>query len=676
MNLIEPIRIFSFETGSWFDKPLFKIPPSGTPKARNVWFDYRDALSKMPGTKALLAYANNQFCTNPVYQAWNSSSVNGMERLIIQAVDTTMKLWLLDNSSTTATNIKDNLALNRQCQFTQYKGRIYMVNGVDPLQYWLGETTSWKQYHENKAERFRYIWATGNGGKGRLWLACSQINPGRVVWSNVDFCNLYHYFSSEPPVINFADFPTQKGAAVTAGVPYRNGSVIFKANSCHTFVGDPDVAVEIKDVSLTVGCYSANSVQVWNDVIVFMWQDGIYITGDQSVFASGEDGKLKTQSGVTPVSSEIRDWWRKKVEYPDVSRVREYIWQGKTLSTATLSQCQYNSDAIGNKPGVINFSLIATTTKVVSQESYATGWVAFNTTDTNDYWAQSFKLNVNHTDFSIPDKVLLWLKKTGTMSEVMKLNVYICDNLSDNTPDLDNAYAQGQFVLNGVTSVTGEEITVNMSYWDNPQTLYYGKNGIDQYRWIVLKVEGTDSSNYISAGYATVATNGFMYNADSSTPADQSTLSYYFKQYDRYCENKANVITVEFDASSISDFDHWGNLTVNYDTSGLGYVRTAYLSNVAYTVSDNGSDWDDDVEIGNGGSIAATKKHIRAHIFWRRPSGSNQLRMDSFTLSSITLSYYTQSVNRQIIGSAIHKGRYWLSLRKKIYSVYLSGGAT
>ena len=677
--LIEPIKIFDFKKGIWTVKPPFQVPLDATPQAKNVWYDKYYTLSKMPGTTGLITYTNNDFATNPLYQLFNFISSSGYEQLIIQAINTTMQVWRMDSSSVSAAQIKNNLALYRQANFATYKGRLYMVNGVDPLQYWEGSGTNWKQYDfqdsEHEAERFRYVCATGAGGKGRLWGACSNLNPCRVIYSNVDWCNWSHYYYNST---NWIDFPTVEGGPIIWIMSYKKGIIVFKANSIHIIEGDPDVAIQQYPLSENVGTYSGASVQLWNDMIIFLWQDGIYVTGEQEVLASLEDNKLRTSHVYTNLTTEIRNWWENYIVYPDVTKMRNKTWLATDgFLPSSFYNVEKNSDLIGNLPDVINFVKTGTSTSI---ESYTTTagavWVDLTAPGgTDDWYAQGFKIDT--TDYPIGDKILLYLKKTGTLTSAMKLNVYLCANNSDDEPDFNNVYAQGQMALNGVISTTGDWYTITMSYWDYPQNMLNGSATPPQL-WIACKADGVDASNYISWAYqATGAyTNGTMKNSDDSTPASQAAADYLFNLYGKYFFFNGYLITLSAQASA--DFTCWGTITVNLDTSTIGgYIRNSYLWSLRYELSADSSSWDPAVEIENGGTIDSvdlTKRYIRITVSFRRPSATGILENDSFTLRSVMATYYTQSIDKQLIGSAVYKNRYWLSLRKKIFGVKFTQG--
>jgi len=329
-----------------------------------------------------------------------------------------------------------------------------------------------------------------------------------------------------------------------------------------------------------------------------------------------------------------------------------------------------NTDFDETNPDVLNMSLIGTETLEQLQETVDTNWVVMD--DAMDWYAQSFKLSYINTsdDDPICSKVSLYLKKTGTLTSSMYLKVYIVKD-NGGEPDFAKCYAKGRLSLNNVISESGAWYDIAMSYWDYPQNLFDYNNSIVPTKWLVCKVEGVDANNYISWNYNDEGgyTNGRMLNSDEGTPEGQDGFDYCFRVYCRYFAigfyPDCYIISPVFNAGS--DFVNWGRIYVNLDNSRADRDvpgRYATLRNIYYSLSTNGTVWEDYKQIENGGvpeTPGSSYCYIKVKAYFYNFKGTVNYKNDSITLLNITVNYSTQDELEILIDSCVWEDRYYCS---------------
>jgi len=456
-------KVYNFSDGLYTVRAIEDIPENASPRVANCCYDNTYRLSKQWGTSELITVSSsdyNRFITNPVYSMYPYVSPGGSNRLVIQGVDASdakMSLYYLDQQAsypatlsgapTRILGANDELTDKRRCTYATYKGRMYIWNGTDDLRYWTGNDTEWHSYHSNKDERFKYITTFGR----RLWAANSAVNPSRVIYTNLNYCNFVHYFNQST---NYIDFNSPTDYSPIMWITQFKGSLlIFKINSIYRFYGDPDTTgIAFDLVSHGIGTINGWSVQVWKDRVYFAWKDGIYAYGDTNVIASSEDRSVNAEPNIIRITSEIDDYWRDRVTIPNPYKVKDKVWSGATDFDAmtALTHCESRTATVTDNVDVINASW-DTGTNPVEVESYKTTaatWVALKSTlGRSQYWSQTAKLGATQEQ-SIPYAVGFWLKAAGTVTSSHIMDVYICDGKSTDTkPDFDNVY--GESMLTG-----------------------------------------------------------------------------------------------------------------------------------------------------------------------------------------------------------------------------------
>uniref|UniRef100_A0A6M3XKK4 Uncharacterized protein n=1 Tax=viral metagenome TaxID=1070528 RepID=A0A6M3XKK4_9ZZZZ len=341
-------KLEDFSGGMYTVRPQDMIPDNASPHTKNCIYDKNFCLSKIWGTNELIAISSggyNRFinASDYVYGLYNFVAPSGKSRLIIQGRDANdgyMSLYALDTqTSYPATLTADptrilgasgELTNYQRCTFATYKGRLYVWNGADYLRYWNG--TSWRSYHTDKSERFKYIMTYGR----RLWAASSGLNPSRVIWTDLNHCNFARYYASGTNYVDFnSPFDYSKITWITQ---FKNRLLVFKQNSIYAFYGDPDThGISFDIIAHNVGALDGWSVQVHNDRVYFMARDGIYVYGDTDVLASPEDRRLSAEPNVIRISTEIDDWWEDNCTLPDPEKAKETTLGGYEDFCSTLA---------------------------------------------------------------------------------------------------------------------------------------------------------------------------------------------------------------------------------------------------------------------------------------------------------------------------------------------------
>jgi len=757
------IQIYDFSKGLCTVKPKVLLQLGFTPEQSNTWYDENYALEKMPGT-SLLLLEDNDFADNPIYQLYNFTTILGREYLIIQAEDSgTMKIWTYENTADDVTAIKTSgLSGSITCNFASYLGRLYMTNGVNPLQYWYGAGVNWKEYHIKYPERFKYI----NPHQSRLFLANSSRNPRRLIYTNPLYCHFAHYYINK---YNYIDIPIEDGSEITHIVSWNDSLLVFLDNHIYQIFGDLLAGTPgdelLRVIANGIGAIP-NTPKVFNDNVIFASRDGIYVLTSRGLFVSQEDMQVKSKSPAIRVSSEIDDWWRENIYVPDKKFVREKVWVGSDLSTMSLSSCGYHTDSVNTEnPGVINPTLTGGRVALATQDT-SDSWVALThlaSSDVTEAWyAEQCTIGAESVTY-FPSKVRLYIKKAGTLTSSMKLNVLITetkDVAGSNEPDLDYPISTGQYVLNkletrrvlyfdtgsgeitvgqtvtggtggatgvvaeisldsgtwadgdaaGVMWITGQtgafqegedlkvggvkkaencsggdslqftsgaHIDIAFSYWDYFHCLYPRTYSSIM---VVLRTEGTDSSNYISWAYKATTNpyqGGYMKASDNTLGFNGLTDDWRFILYGKTIPATCTVTTEEYIATD-PGFARWGNINVTLDKSVLpkwaeqGYLmrteRVSDIMKVEYETSATGSFTGTWTEVENGGIIPDdTNLYIKFKITFENFLGTSWY--DGITLLSIRCSYSTQTVADSLISAEIWEDRYWLATKNIIYGI-------
>lgn len=665
-------KVYDVKGGMVSNFPAEEIPDNKASFIKNMASDRRNVLRKTWGTQELITggtnEAYNKFITNPVYSFYDYTTADGFSTLITQGKDASdgyISLYTLPArgsypsvetaAPTRILGASAELTDKRRLTYATYKGRMYIWNGIDDLRYWNSNT--WKIYHEAESEKFRYICTHGQ----RLWAAGSGMNPSRLIYTDLKYCNFYHYFSLDA---NSIDFSSAKDYSPIMWIcEFKDSLLIFKVNSIYRLWGNPEDVINFDCISEGVGTINGWTVQVWKELVYFVWTDGVYVLGDASVVASLEDRKLQIQSNIIRISSEIDDYWEDNFVLPNPYKLKEQVWSGATdFGDFTLTQCQANTASVTENPDVINDSLAGTETKVQSEESTGgANWVDLRSDlGVDQYNAQSFSLA--STDEPIPHSVKLYLTNNGTLTTTQKLKVQITssDGTDPYDPDYDYVFAEASYDLNTVTAAGW--YTITFDYWDYPKS--FSSYAVGRV-FLVVKAVGDTSALYAKWHYSTgnPYANGRMVNSDSSTPGTQSDKDYTFQLYtDNYFTY--SVITTDAYEAAESTRQEWGTINFNLDETGGRYM---VLIKLEYNLSANNSDWDGWVETENGaylGLSCATNKYIKFRARYARSTGNAPALMDSFTLTSIRLTYTTQDFDETLIDSVIYKDNYILSVHE------------
>ena len=703
----QPLRLFDLSGGMYSRRPKEVIPANASPYCKNVLWDEKGRLSKIFGTTALLAAANNAFSDNPIYKLYNFIEHDGTENLIIQGIDTVssaMKLWvvrgpLYEKPTSTATDITPSgvvLPTDLRCYFVTYKGKLYMLNGMTPLMKWNGgvgnPTNAWVKYHNDSYERFQYLCAW-NPSHPRLWAAHSPQNPIRVIYSAVngdDFGPYYgegvnpstgvSYVGNE----NWMDFPTNDGTPITGLAEFQKTLLVFKPRHIFRIYGDPEYGVTIACVVEGLGCVAQDSIRVRNDgTVVFMAEDGIWAGGDVQLYASPEDQIVRSKMTFAKLTTEIDDYWDSYVTVPDVFGYGSQVWAGATdFADFTLSDTQDLTPVSDKYPAQIVF-VDDGDDLIINQTSVATGAVALRSyvstsTPTNKpYYAQLIQYTAVEPYVtpveSIPAAVHIYTTKTGTIGNDHVLNCYITATKSEddfNVPDFSKVYAEG--TVSGNTDIKNNDWTqINISYYPSPQNLYDGKPSDPPLVAIVIQAEGDDDSNYVSWKYQTHATGETygdtttcMVNADHENPTHQELLDYGFKLY---CTKFASLGTVETDGFKCTDanFVRWRSISIeNTANTFNGYKLGSKMVKVEYDTGGSGgsASWTGTwTETENGGEISATDLWVKFRLTYLRLSMDWTPDQDSFSLTGIRVTWQNQATLSQLVAGEFWDDRYILA---------------
>jgi hypothetical protein len=343
VNYGEPIKIYDFSKGLWTVRPEMLIPQDGaTPYCKNVWYDEKYNLSKMPGTELLLAEANNVFSNGECYRLWKYVTEHGEEQLIYQGYDTvgtTMQLWKLAKQSSYPASVDptditptSGLTAGKRCYFTNYKSKMFLTNGYVNLKYYDG--SDWTELHDGQAEKFKYSTVYDDC----LVLGYSKQNPSRIAYTDQNEFSLYKYYNLQT---HWRDLPLARGDYIMwVMVSPRGSLVVFGRHSIHEIYGsiynDADYR---KLISPTRGTIDGCSVEVLGDSVIFASDDGLYALAGSGINVSPEDQKLQVERSVIPLTAEIRNWWvdNIKTDLPDPGTNKELVWSGYESFTQTIA---------------------------------------------------------------------------------------------------------------------------------------------------------------------------------------------------------------------------------------------------------------------------------------------------------------------------------------------------
>lgn len=750
----ELVRIddLRFDGGMYSVKNGVLIPRNCSSQTKNVIADEHYALTKMPGIELLVTEANNRFADNPGYRVFTHITPEGQEKLITVAHDSNgvMKVWSLDAQSsypanTAMTDITPTNGLTagvRPCLW-DYRGSLYLTNGVDPLMRWGGDTT-WHEYATNKTERFRY----GTVFDSCLFLASSNENPNRVVFSIPNRCYVGYYYyggynSNYAARTFWVDIPSRRGDRILWLLDFYGALVILKTHSIWGIYGSPvNDTHSLKCLSEDKGVVDGATVQVRGDHVLFVNQRGIGVYGNKSVVVSQQDQRLLTNPNVAIITQPIQNWWDDNISFVKPADTRELIYNGSSLDTlfTTKTQAVYKTAAATDDPPVIIFDFTDTLPTSEVSQTTNTNWIDLRSTN-NEFFSQSLKLLASSTKV-IGQYLLLYLKSTGTLTAAQTVDVFLCDGQEDDTePNKTNAYAQTQLTgdvlvgmrclpftsgsrlpvaeetitghTSGATAVVkdilitagvwgsgtavgylwiktqsgtfqsedldiGDELNVatiaadssplstgcwikaELTYHNYPQTMLPSTSDIPVV-FIQLVPTGDTDSIYLSWGYNSAGgyASGRMYNSDPENPASQEGCDYdfilYCNRFDPFAILGSDPIT------AASDFVKWANLFVTLDENTFDdYTRSSKIKVIYYALSSESyATWH---EIPNGGAFPnITDDTIKIKIYLQRGYVTDPIKMDSFSLTQVRLSYCTKTAAESLRGSEIYKGRYYVS---------------
>ena len=476
-------KVYDVKGGMVSNVPAEEIPDNKANFIANMASDRRNVLRKVWGTQELITGGTNEvynkFIINPVYSFYDFTTPDGYSTLMTQGKDASdgyISLYTLPArgeypsvetaAPTRILGASAELTAKRRLTYATYKGKMYIWNGVDDLRRWNSNT--WRIYHDDNSEKFRYLCTHGQ----RLWAAGSGANPSRLIYTDLNYCNFYHYFSLDANSIDFAS--AKDYSPIMWICEFKDSLLIFKVNSIYRLWGNPEDVINFDCISQGVGTINGWTVQVWKELVYFVWTDGVYVLGDASVVASLEDRKLQIQSNIIRISTEIDDYWEDNFVLPNPYKLKEHVWSGATDFgdfTFENSRAQANTASVTENPDVINATLVGTATKIESEETTGGAtWVDLRSDLGDDqYNTQSFEIEA--TDEPMPHSVKLYLENNGTLTTTQKLKVQITvsKGTSPYEPDFDYVMAEASYDLNGVTAAAW--YTITFDYWDYPKTM-------------------------------------------------------------------------------------------------------------------------------------------------------------------------------------------------------------
>lgn len=378
----QPIKIADFSRGLGTKTAPMYLPEGYSPYCKNVWYDEENALTRMPGISAVVN--TSSYGAPAVYGMHRYVTPSGQEFLIIHSdVSGTGRIgYMVSGDSAIQDMTPDGgIAASTRISFANYRGKLYMWNGTDPLRIW--DTSEWIWYHGGRPERFSYLTVYD----GCLYAARSGVNPQRVIYTGKNECHFaapwwQSYFGGTQ--LNWMDFPTPNGDPVTGIFPSPWGTLlVFKVYSIHEVRGSPvDDTHSKHDISLNVGCVSHWGIQAIGHNVFFPGLDGIYMLGPQGVKTSQQDRELQIEQNTIRISSEMDDFWEDHLEIPAPHNdIRETIQSGDGLTgeaefTSGGTYIPKRGDIFYDGSG--NYFYIGS---MVSSSSYST-WAAGTATGT------------------------------------------------------------------------------------------------------------------------------------------------------------------------------------------------------------------------------------------------------------------------------------------------------
>jgi len=434
-----------------------------------------------------------------------------------------------------------------------------------------------------------------------------------------------------------------------------------------------------------------------------------------------------------------------------------------------LENCDYRKDDVSTNPPVINFELSTLQPNDIVEYTTADSWVNMNDITVKAQWyAQSFVIPMVFPTTIYPtvaDRVLMYVKETGTLTSDHSFDLYVCDKKTLNqrdTPDLDVVFSTGTLTgdyLHGIEAIyftsggiyemgIGDTITgatsgttavifdillrdgafadgdaegwlwlktvsaafqaenLNVGANSNVATIAGDTSPISTGCWvkwdmtyhplpigllaelpnifstsyptkfITVKPQNVEAANYLSLGYDSGGsyTGGEMVNFSEYIGTASRVKDYAFKVVLGNFRNSGYVYTSGFYADS--DLDKWDRVDYKLDETGLsgydctnsqGHKSTRY-SELKTIEFDMGGDaatpsWDDSWTDCTNGIISKSThdRWIRFRLYFERWTAGTATAIDSFTLKSIKITYWTQELKKRLISSAIFEDRYWCS---------------
>ena len=697
------LPLYDFSLGLNTKTPKERLDLRASSYCKNDLWDEKNRLSKVFGTTALLAAANNAFGTNPTYNLCTYTELGGSEVAIIQIITSSvMKLYRLRTNATTVTDITPagvTLALLRRMNFATHKGLLYATNSVNDLL--VGDansTATWRKWHTEQLEKFRYI-TTHNY---RLWMANSAENPIRVIYTGVNEEHFGAYYgdvgvnpTSGVSYIgneNWLDFP-QDGTPITGICEFQDSLLVFKPYHIFRVSGDPLYGVTIRTVSDGVGCFAGDSIAIRKDATVFfLGHDGVYAYGDVKMLIGAEDQKAYAGGDVIRLTSEIDNYWDTNVTVSDPTKRRALVKSGATDfgNLTTKTNCTVRTPTVStHRPTVLTMDMGSTPDLISQTATTDFNYVNLRSTttaatyDPNKYYAQTFAApGYRSLIYGVPYSIDLFLANNGTLTSTQKLNIFITATKTDErgktVPDFSIVYAECQRALDDVDSANWlsdqDNGVVLFDYWDYPQPVS-GGSAVPTLALVVKPVGDTDALYAkwcypTSSGTGGQYASGEMVNSDDLTPASQADTDYTFKLYLRNFAEEAVIVTNAFDASAETSFVHWDELNIEMDDkTANGYMRKIKLVKAEYALSANGTDWGAYVTMNSLRDIASTSKYIRFKLTFRRATSASADNSDSFTIVTFKAFYTIQATTQTLVKGIMWDDRYILA-----FNIVDSGG--
>ena len=265
MSNNQVFKIYDFSGGLNEIGENVHLQQNETPYCKNVVFDELGAMVKRKGYSEILdtiIVDNTQIDGLYIYHE------NDGSRHMLAAIDGGLYEIDEDNNTYSVLQYEDGTDVNDLTKtdyvgFTTWGDICYIANGQEPIMEYDGiSVTKWSE----SEPKGKYI----TSHKNMIFWSGNEGSPSEVYFSEISPP------AGSPGSYGSIGVQTDDGDKVMNIIKQQDNLVIFKADSIHVLYGSSAYNFRLREVQPTIGTLAPKSVTNFQNLIFFLYRDGIY----------------------------------------------------------------------------------------------------------------------------------------------------------------------------------------------------------------------------------------------------------------------------------------------------------------------------------------------------------------------------------------------------------------